>query len=123
MNRDSQNSMVPTEGSDKYAGQRTGEEPGAQDRLYWLELLNRIARPVLTALAERRLKLDMPNESNGGEREHYAYLEAFGRLMAGIAPSIPIHRYLLQVAVFFICAILIHLRPSPGICCHYGAKK
>ncbi|MFW5437139.1 DUF2264 domain-containing protein [Paenibacillus apiarius] len=86
MNRDSQNSMVPTEGSDKYAGQRTGEEPGAQERLYWLELLNRIARPVLTALAERRLKLDMPIESHGGEREHYAYLEAFGRLMAGIAP-------------------------------------
>ncbi len=86
MKREGQDRLIKTDGKEKYAEQRNGDEPAVVDRQYWLEVLNRVARPVLMALAERRLKLDMPIESNGVDREHYTYLEAFGRLMAGIAP-------------------------------------
>lgn len=56
------------------------------DRKYWVDTLVRIAHPVLDALAESRLVIDMPVESNGGDRTDYAYLEALGRTLAGIAP-------------------------------------
>jgi hypothetical protein len=56
------------------------------DRGYWISVLDRIARPVLTALAQRRLKRDMPIESSGRQRELFTHLEAIGRLLAGIAP-------------------------------------
>lgn len=61
-------------------------DPGIRDRAYWLHSLERLAKPVLKALAERRLQRDMPLESRGDGREQFAGLEAFGRLMAGIAP-------------------------------------
>lgn len=59
------------------------------DRGYWIQLLTRTAHPVLAALSERRLKQVMPVEAphgNAGERRQYTYLEAMGRLLAGIAP-------------------------------------
>ncbi|MCM3203734.1 DUF2264 domain-containing protein [Paenibacillus illinoisensis] len=56
------------------------------DRKYWVDTLVRIAHPVLDALAESRLVIDMPVESKGGDRNEYAYLEALGRTLAGIAP-------------------------------------
>lgn len=56
------------------------------DRKYWVDTLVRIAHPVLDALAKSRLVIDMPVESNGGDRTDYAYLEALGRTLAGIAP-------------------------------------
>ncbi|MBE7680551.1 DUF2264 domain-containing protein [Paenibacillus sp. P13VS] len=56
------------------------------DRKYWVDTLVRIAHPVLDALAESRLVIDMPVESKGGDRNDYAYLEALGRTLAGIAP-------------------------------------
>ncbi|MEK4436622.1 DUF2264 domain-containing protein [Paenibacillus sp. FSL K6-2862] len=56
------------------------------DRKYWVDTLVRIAHPVLDALAESRLVIDMPVESQGGDRSDYAYLEALGRTLAGIAP-------------------------------------
>ncbi len=55
-------------------------------RQYWLSILEKIASPVLTALAEDHLKVRMPVESTGKNREIYSHLEAFGRLLAGIAP-------------------------------------
>lgn len=58
----------------------------ADTRAYWLTVLERIASPVLRAGAARQLKATMPVESSGSEREHYTYLEAVGRLLAGIAP-------------------------------------
>ncbi|WGU93900.1 DUF2264 domain-containing protein [Paenibacillus dendritiformis] len=61
-------------------------DPGVRDRAYWLHVLERLATPVLKALAERRLLRDMPLESSGDGRGPFAGLEAFGRLMAGIAP-------------------------------------
>ena len=59
---------------------------GAQDRAFWLDALCRIADPVLTALAERRLKATMPVEARSPERRQFTHLEALGRTLAGIAP-------------------------------------
>jgi hypothetical protein len=58
------------------------------DRRYWLQLMTRVAEPVLTNLANRTLKKKMPVESTGviGERRKYTHLEAIGRLLSGIAP-------------------------------------
>lgn len=56
-------------------------------RDYWISVAQRIARPVLENLAARTLKKNMPVEERpGAKRAPVTYLEAFGRLMAGIAP-------------------------------------
>ncbi|HKI69487.1 MAG TPA: DUF2264 domain-containing protein [Verrucomicrobiae bacterium] len=58
-----------------------------EDRDYWLSVLHKLAQPVLGNLSKRELKKNMPVEAaNPADRRHYTYLEAFGRLMAGIAP-------------------------------------
>ena len=59
--------------------------PNAQ-RQMWLSALDRVCRPVLTALAEGRLKKDLPVESSGRGRGRYTHLEALGRVICGIAP-------------------------------------
>ena len=58
------------------------------DRAYWVDVSRRLATPVLTALAERRLKAVMPVEAAPGakDRPQYTYLEALGRLLCGLAP-------------------------------------
>lgn len=57
------------------------------ERSYWLAVAQRIATPLLTSLSRRELKKTMPVEStNPSDRVKYAHLEAFGRLLAGIAP-------------------------------------
>ncbi|WP_077623000.1 DUF2264 domain-containing protein [Sediminibacillus massiliensis] len=57
------------------------------DRTYWLESLNKIAHPVLTALTRRELKQSMPVEmKKGTNRDHFSHLEAMARLLAGMAP-------------------------------------
>jgi len=57
------------------------------DRGYWLGVMERIATPVLENLARRELKKRMPVEAaNPAERARFTHLEAFGRLLAGIAP-------------------------------------
>jgi hypothetical protein len=59
------------------------------ERAYWLGVLRRLAEPVLTNLAEQRLKERMPVEATPGaeaERRNVTHLEAFGRLLAGISP-------------------------------------
>jgi hypothetical protein len=57
------------------------------DRRYWLSVTEKLARPVLENLARRELKKNMPVEeqSNAG-RATFSHLEAFGRLLCGIAP-------------------------------------
>jgi len=63
--------------------------PVKTDRDYWMELLQRIATPVLSNLSKGRLKKVMPLEKAPGYNkpvEKVTYLEAFGRTMAGIAP-------------------------------------
>jgi hypothetical protein len=62
---------------------------GADDRVYWVSVMTRLADPVLSALAAGRLKERMPVESKPGteaDRRRVTHLEAFGRLMAGMAP-------------------------------------
>lgn len=61
------------------------------DRAVWLQYLDKIARPVLSNLAQDRLKEAMPvvlsqNVDNADHRSKVAYLEAFGRTLCGIAP-------------------------------------
>lgn len=59
-----------------------------ETRRKWLDTMLKIASPVMHALAEDRLREEMPIESKypREDREQYTYLEAFGRTMAGMAP-------------------------------------
>ena len=59
---------------------------GSLHRDYFVQSLVRIADPVLTALGRNELKKKMPVEAKTNDRQNYTYLEAFGRLLAGIAP-------------------------------------
>jgi len=59
------------------------------DHAYWVYMLEKIARPVLAALAAGKLKATMPVETARGEEAHrrkVTHLEALGRTLAGIAP-------------------------------------
>ena len=65
------------------------EQPAPDDRAYWVATLRRIAEPVLTSVAEGRLKQRMPVElspGGGPDRREVSHLEAVGRLLTGIAP-------------------------------------
>lgn len=65
------------------------QKKNAESRKYWIAVLTKIADPVLESLSRGRLKLDMPvevNPSSKFDRTKVTYLEAFGRLMAGMAP-------------------------------------
>jgi hypothetical protein len=65
-------------------------ENGLSDRADWVALADRIARPVLTHLANHQLKVKMPVEHHPAgtlaDRQQYTYLEALGRTLTGIAP-------------------------------------
>jgi hypothetical protein len=59
------------------------------DRQYWVNLLNKIASPVLDNMSRGMLQKNMPVEVSpawDGRNKKVAYMEAFGRLIAGIAP-------------------------------------
>ncbi|SFF30830.1 DUF2264 domain-containing protein [Sunxiuqinia elliptica] len=58
-------------------------------REYWVHVLTTISSPLLESLSKGELKKNMPVECKPGmkaNREEVTYLEAFGRLMAGLAP-------------------------------------
>ncbi|MBL0742845.1 DUF2264 domain-containing protein [Chryseolinea lacunae] len=58
-------------------------------RAYWVAVLQKLANPILTNLSDGKLKSAMPveaKESVMAERKSVTHLEAFGRLMAGMAP-------------------------------------
>lgn len=59
---------------------------GMAHRNYFVNSLVRIAEPVLTALSKNELKKKMPVEAKTTDRKNFTYLEAFGRLLSGIAP-------------------------------------
>lgn len=61
-------------------------DDGAKERKYLVKSLIKIADPVLTALSQQKLVALMPVEAVAKGREQYTYLEAFGRLLAGMAP-------------------------------------
>ena len=56
------------------------------DREIWVNIIERIASPVLTNMANETLKKNMPIEYVKEERSKFAHLEAVGRLICGIAP-------------------------------------
>jgi hypothetical protein len=59
----------------------------AMDRAAWVGHVDKIARPVLAALAAENLRGTMPVEQKGErDRRGCSHLEAFGRLLAGISP-------------------------------------
>jgi hypothetical protein len=66
--------------------QKNTTSNGTLQRNYFVQTLTRIADPVLTALSKNELKKKMPVEAKTNDRQNYTYLEAFGRLMAGMAP-------------------------------------
>lgn len=60
-------------------------------RKFWISYMDKIARPVLSSLAEDRLKEKMPvvlspKVDDRENRLKASYLEAFGRTLSGIAP-------------------------------------
>lgn len=63
-----------------------GQNTGPQDRDEAVGALDRIARPVIEALAAGKLKASLPLGPGEEARRDFTCLEAFGRTMAGIAP-------------------------------------
>lgn len=61
-------------------------DAGQKEREYLVKSLVKIADPVLITLSKNELKQQMPVEAKTGDRKNYTYLEAFGRLLAGMAP-------------------------------------
>lgn len=59
---------------------------GVMHRDYFVKTIVRIADPLLAALSKNELKKKMPVEAKTSDRQNYTYLEAFGRLLAGMAP-------------------------------------
>ncbi|WP_295716322.1 DUF2264 domain-containing protein [Mucilaginibacter sp.] len=59
---------------------------GVKEREYLINTLVHIADPVLTALSKNELKQQIPVEAKTADRGAYVCLEAFGRLLAGMAP-------------------------------------
>lgn len=58
-------------------------------RAFFVSSLVKIGDPVLQALAQDELRKKMPVEKSPGawdDRKHVTYLEAFGRLLSGMAP-------------------------------------
>jgi hypothetical protein len=61
----------------------------AGDRAYWAGTLYKIAAPVLGNMSKGELRKNMPVEYSpiwDGRDRSVAYMEAFGRLLAGLAP-------------------------------------
>lgn len=62
---------------------------GESDRKVWCDILYRMAEPVLKNMSEGKLQQNMQLELSptwDGRDKRVSYMEAFGRLMAGIAP-------------------------------------
>jgi len=59
------------------------------DREYWIEVVRRVSEPVLEAVSKGQLRARMPVEAAAGlveARSKSTHLEAFGRLVSGLAP-------------------------------------
>ncbi len=77
-----------------FAGSLRGQSAQAQSvteisRKYWVDVLTKIADPLLDSLSNGELHKNMPVECKPGsesDRRKVTHLEAFGRLMAGMAP-------------------------------------
>jgi hypothetical protein len=79
-------------GALKPSGRQLNAEPSVrpeEEREQWVSIAKKVADPVLRALAEDKLKKKMPIEVRTpnllATRKSFAHLEAFGRLLSGIA--------------------------------------
>lgn len=82
-------SAFAQESKNKITADEKSVTTGAADRIYWSNLLYKIASPVIFNLANSTLKKNMPVEKAPGyylKAEKVTYLEAVGRTMAGVAP-------------------------------------
>ena len=70
------------------AQKKGSADDGIREREYLVKTIVRIADPVLTALSKNELHKTMPVEAapNVKDRPTVTHLEAFGRLLSGIAP-------------------------------------
>jgi hypothetical protein len=69
------------------SAQTQSTNAGQSERTYLISTLTKIADPVLNALSKNDLRKLMPVEAtNVKDRALYTHLEAFGRLLAGMAP-------------------------------------
>src|SRR5690606_19716766 len=72
-----------------FSWSQQASSPSFEDRAYFVDMLVKIADPVLSNLAEDNLKASMPLEkalNPYGGRAEVTHLEAFGRTLAGMAP-------------------------------------
>ena len=64
---------------------------GLKDRLYWVQLLDKIASPILSNMRKGELRKNMPMDYSpawDNRNKEVAYMEAIGRLIVGIAPFV-----------------------------------
>jgi hypothetical protein len=61
-------------------------DSGSEDRAYTVQVLTRIAGPVLIAMSKNQLHAQLPLHGWEKQRAQFALLEAFGRTLSGIAP-------------------------------------
>ncbi len=67
--------------------QKMAVNDGIAEREFYVQTLTKIADPVLVALSQNKLKSTMPVEAKvAKDRVYSTYLEAFGRLIDGMAP-------------------------------------
>ena len=62
------------------------QPPVWEDRIFWVETLQKISFPVLNSLKRDSLKKNMALEAFGTESSKFAHLEAFANVFNGIAP-------------------------------------
>ena len=64
---------------------------GLKDRMYWVQLLDKIALPILSNMSKGELRKNMPMDYSpawDNRNKEVAYMEAIGRLIVGIAPFV-----------------------------------
>ncbi len=64
---------------------------GLKDRIYWVQLLDKIASPILSNMSKGELRKNMPMDYSpawDNRNKEVAYMEAIGRLIVGIAPFV-----------------------------------
>ena len=69
--------------------QTSEDDKYSNDRAYWLQLMNKIASPILSNMSKGELRKNVPMQYSpkwDNRSKEVAYMEAFGRLIAGIAP-------------------------------------
>ena len=77
--------------SEKTNATEKSEDKYPNDRAYWVALLEKISAPILDNMSKGTLRKNMIVEVSpawDGRPKEVAYMEALGRLMAGIAPFV-----------------------------------